>query len=156
MTDTLAIDELADLFHVTPQAVYKWIHAGLPVVEKGRRGRGSHKTQLSLRATVDWYFSENAEHLEADRQRARRDKETADKLALQNAETRNDLARVSVMESELGMLFADHRSNALGLPSKLAPRLVGLDADQIRNIIEGGIYELLGGLADYRPGRKKR
>ena len=156
MTDTLPIDEIAALFHVTPQSVHNWIAAGLPVVERGRRGRGSRKTQLSLRAAVDWYFGENAEHLEADRQRARRDKESADKLALQNAETRGDLARVSVMESELGMVLADHRSNALGLPSKLAPKLVGLNADQIKDIIEGAVYELLCALADYRPGRKRQ
>lgn len=118
------------------------------VMPDGHRSKNQPTYYL---ATVWAAMNGLSDELDANRERARKDKETADKLALQNAETRSDVARVSVIERELGMLFADHRSNALGLPSKLAPRMVGLNADQIREIVEGAVYELLGGLADYRP-----
>jgi hypothetical protein len=141
--------EAAALLNTTTRSLRDWEAAasGIP-----RNGDGTYDGP----ALVSWYVSQaTGEELDPNKERARKDKEMADKLALQNAETRGDLAPVSVMERELGMVFADHRSNALGLPSKLAPRLVGLNADQIRDIIESGIYELLGGLADYRPGTRK-
>ncbi len=92
------------------------------------------------------------EELDPAKERARKDKEAADKLALENAETRGDLARVSVMAREVATLLGDHRQNALSVPTKLAPILVGLDADRIRSKLEDAVYELLGDLADYRPG----
>ena len=95
----------------------------------------------------------DGDELDPAKERARRDKEAADKLALENAETRGDIARVSVMVREVGAMLADHRQNALGIPAKLASVLVGLDADRIRSKLEDAVYELLGDLADYRPGR---
>jgi len=91
--------------------------------------------------------------LDPAKERARPHKDAADKLALENAETRGDIARVSVMAREVGAMLADHRQNALGIPAKLAAVLVNLDADRIRSKLEDAIYELLGDLADYRPGR---
>jgi terminase small subunit / prophage DNA-packing protein len=152
--DALNLDQLAELFAVTPTTVRRWVKDGLPILEKGRPGRGSHPTRISLRAAVAWYFSENAEHLEADRQRARKDKETADKLALQNAETRSDVARVSVMERELAALLADMRSRALGVGARLSPHLVGLTTNEICTRIDLAMTTLLREIVDYRPGAK--
>lgn len=95
------------------------------------------------------------EEFDPARERARRDKEAADKLALENAEARGDLARVSVMAREVAALFSDIRQNALGLPTKLAPQLVGQDADRIRAQLEDAVYELLTDIADYEPGRQR-
>ena len=104
-------------------------------------------------ATVFRALTQLDQELDANRERARKDKEAADKLAMENAVTRGDLARVSVMAREVGQLLADHRQNALALPTKLAPLLKGLDEDRIRLRLEDAVYELLGDLADYRPGR---
>lgn len=112
-----------------------------------RRWRLRHVIEHLMRPT-----GESTEGLDAEQERARRDKEAADKLALENAETRGDIARVSVMVREVGSMLADHRQRALGIPSKLAPMLVGLTAPGIQIKLEDAIYELLGDLADYRPG----
>lgn len=122
-------------------------------IESRRKGAADlYDSAAALEAIYAPDVTEDGE-LDAVAERARRDAESADRLALQNAETRGDLARVSVMERELSALFADHRSNALALPSKLAPQLVGLNADQIRERIEASVYDLLTQLANYQPGK---
>jgi len=139
----------AELLSTTPRSLRDWEAAGQGIP---RNADGTY----SGPALVAWRIARSsggAEELDAEQERARKDKEAADRLALQNAETRGDVARVSVMEAEVGALLADHRQNALAVPTKLAPTLVGLDADRIRKHIEDAVYELLAGLADYRPGR---
>jgi len=98
----------------------------------------------------------DGDELDPAKERARRDKEAADKLALENAETRGDIARVSVMVQEVGAMLADHRQNALGIPSKLAPALAGLDAANIKERLTDAVYQLLNDLADYQPGQRQQ
>lgn len=138
----------AELLGVTPRTLRDWESAGQGVP---RNADGTYPGP----ALVVWFVARQTrseDELDPNREKARKDKEAADKLALENAETRGDIARVSVMVREVGAALADHRQNALGIPSKLAPMLVGLDADRIRTKIEDAMYELLGDLADYRPG----
>jgi hypothetical protein len=138
--------QAAALLSTTPRSLRDWEAAGqgLP-----RNPDGTYPGP----ALVAWYVArETGEELDPSRERARKDKEAADKLAMENAETRGDLGRVSVMEREIASLLADHRQNALALPTKLAPALKGLDEERIRARIEDAVYELLGDLADYRPG----
>ena len=63
------------------------------------------------------------QQLDANKERARKDKEAADKLALDNAERRGDLARISTMEGELAGVVSNLRRNALSLPSTMASAL---------------------------------
>ena len=123
---------------------------------EGREPDGSRgETQPTWFLTTVFAALSGMESLDGSKERARKDKEAADKLALENAETRGDLAPISIMEDEVASLLGDHRTNVLGLPSKAAPLLVGLNADQIRERLEGFVFELLGDLADYRPGSRK-
>lgn len=146
--NALSQQAAATLLSTTPRSLRDWEKAGDGIP---RNADGSYPGP----ALVAWYVArQSGDELDAVKERARKDKEAADKLALENAETRGDVARISTMESELSTLFADHRSNALALPNKLAPALVGLNADQIRERIESSVYELLGDLADYRPGSR--
>jgi hypothetical protein len=150
----LSINELtqqaaATLLSVTPRTLRDWEKAG---AGPPRNADGTYAGP----ALVGWYVArQSGQELDPTKERARKDKESADKLALENAETRGDVARISVMEEEVASLLGDHRTNALGLPSKAAPLLVGLNADQIRDRLEGFVYELLGDLADYRAGARK-
>jgi hypothetical protein len=151
--DLSALTQLqtAALLSVTPRTLRDW--------EKAGRGppRNSDGTYPGP-AVVAWEVGRHRPGLEDDldgeQERARKDKEQADKLALENAETRGDVARVSVIERELSAVFADLRANGLAGPNKLAPILVGLNADQIRDRLESWVYELLGDLASYRPGTR--
>lgn len=146
----LSQKDAAELLGTTPRSLRDWEQDGQGIP---RNADGTYPPT----ALVAWWVQRHtgsADDLDAEQERARKDKEAADRLALQNAETRGDVARLSVIERELGMVYADHRANALGIPSRLSPRLVGLNADQIRDRLEGAIYELLTGLADYRPGQR--
>lgn len=146
--NALSQQAAATLLSTTPRSLRDWEKAGDGIP---RNADGSYPGP----ALVAWYVArQSGDELDAVKERARKDKEAADKLALENAETRGDVARISVMEQELASLLADHRSNALSMPNKLAPVLVGMNADQIRERIESSIYELLGDLADYRPGSR--
>ncbi len=149
MTDVIDLDEIATLFRVTPEAVRKWTHAGLPVEKRGKRGRGSNKTQISLRATVEWYFSENYERLELDRARTRHSGEQADKLALENAERRGELGELSVWQKELEKFLSELRTALLGLPTKVAPRLDG-DINQRKDRLEQEVHEVLRSVSAYK------
>lgn len=139
----------ATLLSVTSRSLRDWEKAGDGIP---RNSDGTYPGP----ALVAWYVArQTGEELDALKERARKDKEHADQLALKNAETRGDLAPISVMEDEIASLLGDHRTNVLGLPSKAAPLLVGLNADQIRDRLEEFVCELLGDLADYRPGARK-
>ena len=65
----------------------------------------------------------------------------------------SDIARLSVIEAELAAMFADIRANALGLPARLAPTLVGLSVGQIQQRVDTAVYELLNAIANYQPGK---
>lgn len=143
----LTQQDAAALLGVTARTLREWPDAP-------RNADGTY----SGPAVVAWYVARQArsdDGLDPGHERARRDKEAADKLALENAEARGGLARVSVMAREVSSLFADIRQNALGLPTKLAPQLVGQDADRIRAQLEDAVYELLTDIADYEPGRQR-
>lgn len=98
---TLTTSELAELFQVTPKTVRAWITAGMPTVLAGRRGAGN-ESRIDLAAAVAWYFQENRERLELDRQRARLAEEMADKHALENAVRRGELGVVAEMAAYYG------------------------------------------------------
>jgi len=141
-------DEFAALFQVTEKAVRDWIAQGMPVEKKGKSGRG-HKTTIDLQKAVAWYFSENYERLELDRQRTRHAAEQADKLALENAERRGDLGELSIWQKELEKFLGELRTALLGLPTKVAPRLDG-DINQRRDRLEQAIHEVLRSLSAYQ------
>jgi terminase small subunit / prophage DNA-packing protein len=130
----------------------KTIRKALEGVEPdGMRGESQPRFYLStvFRALLGY-----DQQLDGNKERARKDKEAADKLALDNAERRGDLARISVMEGELAQVAANLRRNALALPTAMASALKGLDADAIRIKLEDALYGVLADFSDYRPGRR--
>ena len=100
MAEQLTVADLAAIFRVTEVSVFQWIKAGMPVAVQGKRGRGGKKTRLDLEACARWYFEANYERLELDRARARLANEQADRAALENAVTRDDLVPLSLIERE--------------------------------------------------------
>jgi hypothetical protein len=94
--------------------------------------------------------------LDGDQQRARKDKELADKLAMQNAITRGEVAVVEDLDAVWTAHVAAARARLLAMPSKLAPQLVGLDANRIQAQIKTEVYAALAELAEYTPGDSKQ
>lgn len=144
----LTVPELAALFRVTEQTIHAWTKAGMKVEVKGSQGRG-HASQIKLEDAVEWYFSENFERLELDRERTRLAREQADKTALENAERRKDVVRLSIIEAELADEFSNIRTNMLAIPRKLAPELEGMNVKQRESTIDRSVRECLDGLAAY-------
>lgn len=97
----LSTSQLAELFAVTTKSVRAWIRAGMPTLVEGSRGAGN-ESQIDLLAAVAWYFSENRERLELDRQRARLAEEMADKHSLENAVRRGELGVMADMAEIYG------------------------------------------------------
>lgn len=91
MSENCTTEELAELFGVAEKTIRAWTHAGMPVEVAGKRGRGVHRTMISLRKAVAWYFAENFERLALDRQRTRFAKAQADKTELENTARRGAL-----------------------------------------------------------------
>lgn len=151
MDELLDTDELAALFRVTPQTIHTWKRVGMPAAKEGGKGAGN-SAQYRLQDVVTWYFRENYERLELDRQRTRVAAEQADKLAQENALARGELGDLNVWQRELEKILGELRTALLALPTKLAPRLDG-DVNQRRERLERALHDALSGLADYQPGR---
>jgi phage terminase Nu1 subunit (DNA packaging protein) len=89
--------------------------------------------------------------LDPAQERARKDKELADKTALTNAATRRDLLPRSEVHVAVTSSFARVRSKMLALPTKLAPLVLGATSMAvIREKISDGINEALAELAATR------
>lgn len=151
MNAQLEVIEFADLLRVTPKTVTLWIQAGMPVVRRGKQGRGQ-KTLIELKPAIEWYFRENHERLELDRQTSRLKQELADKAALTNAELRGELVRLNVIEREIASLAANLKQNVMALPTRLAAMLEGMSTDERKSTLERSCREVLEEFAAYRPG----
>lgn len=87
--------------------------------------------------------------LDLTAERARKAKEEADKLEMQNAQMRGELlARDDVTAAVVGA-FARVRARLIGVPSKVAPVVVSMEAPaEAEAAIRGAVYEALKELAD--------
>ena len=110
----------------------------------GRKGKAD------LYAMSDVFASAQGRNgdLDATQEKARRDKEAADKLEMENAKTRGEL----ISGSEIGELIKDHilraRAKLMVLGSRLAPQLAAeMEVTACQRIVEGGVDEALGELA---------
>lgn len=137
--------EIADIHGVDERTVRRWDEEGMPRNEDGT---------YNASATVAWRLErESATDLTA--QRARLAREQADKTALDNAERRGDLARVSVMEAELADGFAEFGAHFFGFPSKIAPRVYGLDVSSIESVLETEFRFVVEQLRRLEPWKRR-
>lgn len=81
-------------------------------------------------------------------ERARKDRELADRIALQNALARGEVIPAADAEAAWIAIIGVARERLLGMPSKLAPRLVGLTSAAVAlRILEAEVYAALTDLA---------
>jgi terminase small subunit / prophage DNA-packing protein len=87
--------------------------------------------------------------LDITEQRARKAKEEADKLEMQNAQLRGELLAREDVDAAVVSAFARVRARLIGVPSKVAPLVVVMDNPaEIEGSIRKAIYEALKELAD--------
>lgn len=87
--------------------------------------------------------------LDLTAERARKAKEEADKLEMQNAQMRGDLLARTDVDAAVVAAFARVRARMIGVPSKVAPVVVTLDVPaEAESIVRKAIYEALRELSD--------
>lgn len=146
--DSLTQIEMAALLSVTPRTLRDWEKAG---IEVPRNEDGTYPGP----AVIAWEIGRRSVPdglLNGEQEKARRDKESADKLAMENATRRGELARVD----EVVRFVSDHnaaaRAKLLSLPPKLSPQLVGInDPNVIAAAIRAELYAALAELAEWVP-----
>lgn len=72
----------------------------------------------------------------------------AEKNELKNAVTKGELIPRDVVNTKWAEDVSNVKAKLLALPSKLAPRLAGLSAREVNEILTEGIYEALNELAE--------
>lgn len=144
------VDEFAEIMQVTATSVRRWIADGMPTVKRGGPGRGK-RTAIDLEAAVRWYFHEHVDHdkLDAQRERARRDKESADKLALENARTRGELASIAEIAEWYGGHVDRCTTRLEQVPESLGQmceaRIAAIVVPECRRLIREACEEIAAG-----------
>jgi hypothetical protein len=90
----------------------------------------------------------SSEALDLTVEKARKEKESADKLEMANAVTRGELVLASDVEEMLGGEYARVKNKLLAAPPKLAPLMIGVKTPaEAQEIIKAVIYEALNELS---------
>ena len=140
--------EMAALLSVTPRTLRDWEKAGESIP---RNEDGTYPGP----AVIAWEIGRHSMPegiLNGEQEKARRDKESADKLAMENAARRGELARVADVVEFVSDHNAASRAKLLSMPAKLSPQLVGInDPNVIAAAIRAELYAALAELAEWVP-----
>ncbi len=138
--------EIADASGVCRQTIAKYQKEGV-IAKDDAIAVSAAKVKLRLEQDV------NPESLDFNVQRARREKEAADKLELENAVTRGELVLASEVEEAWGDEFSRVKNKLLSAPPKLAPLMVGIKTPiEAQEIIKKVICEALNELSKPNKG----
>jgi hypothetical protein len=138
--DALTQQAAARLLSTTARSLRDWEAAGEAVP---RNSDGSYPGP----ALVAWYSERGGETLDANRERARKDKEMADKLSLENQLRRGELSVTKQIVSAFGGLVAAARSRLIQIPDALGQFCDARYATVIVAEARRRIYEALAELA---------
>ena len=133
--------EIADVSGVCRQTVAKLIKEGV-VNPRESLDVSAAKIQMNQANSV------NPGDLDFNEQRARREKEAADKLELENAVTRGELVLASEVSEAWGEEFSRVKNKLMAAPPKIAPLMVGIKTPaEAQEIIKKVIIEALNELS---------
>jgi hypothetical protein len=109
-------------------------------------GHPAYYVMTAFRAV---YLSQDGAALDPTQERARKDKELADKTALQNAVTRGELFSGAVVTRLVVDAFSRVRTRFLALPTYLAPVVAHTETiHEIEAVISDGVNDTLGELSE--------
>jgi phage terminase Nu1 subunit (DNA packaging protein) len=124
---------------------------GLKPASETKTKRGIDRKYF-VRDVVDAIWargSGDAEYLDPDQERARKDKETADKLSMENAARRRELVDIASVSSVWIDQMAGMRAKLLSMPTKLGPQLINVpDARIVADKIQDEVHSALNELAE--------
>lgn len=144
--------EVADFFGVAGSTVDAWIKRGLPVNQRGGKGKPWIFNSSDVAKWLEQRAKESSTgDLGDERQlKARKLAAEAAKIELELARARGDLVPLSQLERALANTFAELKTNMRTVPSRVANALIGEDNEtRIKMIIMAEIDQALEALGDF-------
>ena len=140
----LSKTDLAEARGVSLNTVYGWIRQGVP---KNKNGT------FDLRDVSEWLAKRGSSKVGSlEKERARLAREQADKLEMENAQTRSELVHVDDAAAAVECVVVAIRAKALSLGSKLAPQVVVCsNVNEVKAIIDAGADSFLREISEINP-----
>jgi len=140
----LSKTDLAEARGVSLNTVYGWVRQGVPKNKDGT---------FDLPEVSGWLDKRGASKVGSlEKERARLAREQADKLQMENAQTRGELVHVDDAASAVESIIIAIRAKALSLGTKLAPQVVVCNnVNEVKAIIDAGADDFLRELAEINP-----
>lgn len=157
-TRLLTRTELADTFGVMPSTIIKWVRSGMPVAERGGRGRGAKFRLLDVEA---WRLQSQKPNTDGDNEqpvnlsleRARLARAQTSKAEIEIAAKQRELLPADEVRRVVGGAFHAVRVRLLALGRSVAERCA-VAAQQstaaIQAVIDDAVHEALTELAEAR------
>lgn len=133
-TFTASKKTASEFFGVTAQSLDRWFSSGCPVAERDRHG---HIKALDLSEMARWRIGRDAKDdstTEAEREKILLTREQRIGQELKNAQTRRELAPVSVIEWTLSKVGSQIAAILESVPMKVKKLLPKLSAAEIEHI----------------------
>ncbi|MGR3495209.1 hypothetical protein [Citreimonas sp.] len=148
--------EFARHVGITQQAVSDLVGRGV-IKPQGRGKLDLDEARLAycahLRSVAGNRSGDPDADLDLTAERARKAKEEADRLEMQNARERGELLARGDVDAAVVGAFARVRARLIGVPSKVAPLVVSMENPaEAEGTIRSAVYEALKELADTNVG----
>lgn len=145
--------EVADLFGVSHTTVDAWIKRGMPVSERGSRGKPWRINTAEVSAWLEQRAKESASGSDqADERELKRRKLAAEtaKVELELARVRGEVVPLAQLERALANTFAEIKTNIRSVPSRVATAIIGESNEtRIKAVILKEIDQALEVLGDF-------
>lgn len=145
--------EVADLFGVSHTTVDAWIKRGLPVSERGSRGKAWQINTAEVSAWLERRAKESVSgDDQADERELKRRKLAAEtaKVELELARVRGEVVPLAQLERALANTFAEVKTNIRSVPSRVATAIIGEESEtRIKAVILKELDQALETLGDF-------
>ena len=146
--------EFADHIGVSRQAVSEMVRKGVvPSTGRGKldldAARIAYCAHLREQAAGRLGSDANGDALDLTAERARKEKEQADQLAMKNAQMRGELLVREDVDAAVTSAFARVKARMTNVPSKVAPMMMGLETPaEAEALVRKAVYEALRELSE--------
>lgn len=143
--------EVADLFGVSHTTVDAWLKRGLPVIQRGSKGKAWVINTAEVSAWLEQRAKESGGSDNTDERELKRRKLAAEtaKVELELARVRGEVVPLKQLERALANTFAEVKTNLRSVPSRVATAIIGEESEtRIKAVILKEIDQALEVLGD--------
>ena len=145
--------EIADVFGVSHTTVDSWIKRGMPVKQRGSRGK---PWVINTAEVSEWIKQREIDKLSgegnsnADELRRRKLAAETAKVELELARLKAEIVPLAQLERALANVFAEMKTRMRAVPSRIATSLIGEDNEtRIKAVILAEIDQALEALGEF-------